>query len=148
MQVGHAEGSAESGQMKHCLPAASTGSDSPVWQLLCSWAVRMQAHDAQRLLKDACTLAVQASPEDQSNWACLSQDLRADGEPYFDKCRHLRIADFSDTVSALPPEELQVPPPCFCPHCANVLPLCRRVMFYVVMSQNVPSCHKCVLLTR
>ena len=68
----------------------------------------MQAHDAQRLLKDACSLAVQASPEDQSNWACMREDMYADTPADVNTYRHLRIADFSDTVSALPPEELQV----------------------------------------
>ncbi|DBA78426.1 hypothetical protein WJX79_008278 [Trebouxia sp. C0005] len=66
-----------------------------------------KAHDAQRLLKDACSLAVQASPEEQSNWACMREDawrgVPADVNTY----RRLRVADFSDTVSALPPEELQ-----------------------------------------
>lgn len=66
-----------------------------------------KAHDAQRLLKDACSLAVQASPEDQSNWACMREDMYADVSADVNTYRHLRIADFSDTVSALPPEELQ-----------------------------------------
>ncbi len=78
----------------------------------------MQAHDAQRLLKDACSLAVQASPEDQSNWACMREDMYADTPADVNTYRHLRIADFSDTVSALPPEELQVSShvwhQCFC----------------------------------
>lgn len=66
----------------------------------------LQAHDAQRLLKDACTLATQALPEDQANWACVSHEMFPPSED--NHYRHLRIADFSDTVSALPPEELQV----------------------------------------
>ena len=71
------------------------------WQLL-------QAHDAQRLLKDACSLAVQADPADRANWACVAQEVYADIPADVNNYRHLRIADFSDTVSALPPEELQV----------------------------------------
>ena len=74
----------------------------------------MQAHDAQRLLKDACSLAVQASSEDQSNWACMREDMYADAPADVNTYRHLRIADFSDTVSALPPEELQVSLPDCC----------------------------------
>lgn len=66
----------------------------------------VQAHDAQRLLKDACTLAVQASPEEQANWACVSHEMFPPSQD--NHYRHLRVADFSDTVSALPPEELQV----------------------------------------
>ena len=62
----------------------------------------LQAHDAQRLLKDACTLATQALPEDQANWACVSHEMFPPSED--NHYRHLRIADFSDTVSALPPE--------------------------------------------
>ncbi|KAL3147449.1 hypothetical protein ABBQ38_014508 [Trebouxia sp. C0009 RCD-2024] len=64
-----------------------------------------KAHDAQRLLKDACTLAVQASPEEQANWACVSHEMFPPSQD--NHYRHLRVADFSDTVSALPPEELQ-----------------------------------------
>ncbi|KAL3162159.1 hypothetical protein ABBQ32_009867 [Trebouxia sp. C0010 RCD-2024] len=64
-----------------------------------------KAHDAQRLLKDACTLAVQASPEEQANWACVSREMFPPSQD--NHYRHLRVADFSDTVSALPPEELQ-----------------------------------------
>lgn len=74
----------------------------------------MQAHDAQRLLKDACSLAAQASPEDQSNWACMREEMYADVPADVNAYRHLRIADFSDTVSALPPEELQVSIPVRC----------------------------------
>lgn len=66
----------------------------------------MQAHDAQRLLKDACTLATQTLPEEQANWACVSNEMFPPSED--NHYRQLRIADFSDTVSALPPEELQV----------------------------------------
>ena len=66
----------------------------------------LQAHDAQRLLKDACTIAAQAPAEERSNWECVREEMFpvSDQNQY----RHLRVADFSDNVSALPPEELQV----------------------------------------
>ena len=66
----------------------------------------LQAHDVQRLLKDACNLAVQAPAEERANWACVREEMfpASDQNQY----RHLRVADFSDNVSALPPEELQV----------------------------------------
>ena len=69
-------------------------------------AAAVQAHDVQRLLKDACSLASQAKPVEQANWACVRAEMFPPSEE--NQYRHLRIADFSDTVSALPPEELQV----------------------------------------
>ena len=51
---------------------------------------------------------MQADPADRANWACVAQEVYADIPADVNNYRHLRIADFSDTVSALPPEELQV----------------------------------------
>lgn len=66
----------------------------------------LQAHDAQRLLKDACSIAVQAPAAERANWECVRSELFPPSDE--NQYRHLRLADFSDNVSALPPEELQV----------------------------------------
>jgi len=44
----------------------------------------------------------------------MREEMYADVPADVNAYRHLRIADFSDTVSALPPEELQVSIPVCC----------------------------------
>lgn len=66
----------------------------------------LQAPDAQRLLKDACHVATLAPREERDNWARAAQEQYPEGEG--NEYSHLRVADFSDEASALPPEELQV----------------------------------------
>ena len=72
----------------------------------CIWWCPLQAPDAQRLLKDACHVAALAPQEERDNWARAAQEQYPEGEG--NEYSHLRVADFSDEASALPPEELQV----------------------------------------
>ena len=68
----------------------------------------LQVPDAQRLLKDACHVAALADQETHRNWQCAAQEQYPVGAE--NEYRHLRVAGFSDEVSSLPPEELQVGP--------------------------------------
>ena len=68
--------------------------------------VPLQVPDAQRLLKDACHVAAVADQETHNNWACAAQEQYPKGAD--NEYSHLRVASFSDEVSTLPPEELQV----------------------------------------
>lgn len=67
-----------------------------------------QAQDVQAWLKRACQAALDgplaASADD---YACAREQAFPLEEPD-NAYRHLRVADYSDAVAALPPEELQV----------------------------------------
>ena len=51
-------------------------------------------------------MATLAPQEERDNWARAAQEQYPEGEG--NEYGHLRVADFSDEASALPPEELQV----------------------------------------
>ena len=67
----------------------------------------MQAADAQQWLKAACRMATEGPlASSAADFACAREQAfpSTEGNAY----RQLRVSDFSDTVAALPPEELQV----------------------------------------
>ena len=67
-----------------------------------------QAADAQQWLRQACALAVgDALGVAARDYACARREAFPPDEPR-NLYGHLRVADFSDAVAALPPEELQV----------------------------------------
>ena len=66
-----------------------------------------QAADVQQWLKRACEEASEGRmAESAADYTCARQQAfpLSDDNAY----RHLRVADFSDAVAALPPDELQV----------------------------------------
>ena len=69
--------------------------------------VALQAADAQQWLKAACRIATKGlMASSAADFACArEQAFPLTEENGF---RHLRTSDFSDSVAALPPEELQV----------------------------------------
>ena len=67
----------------------------------------VQAADAQQWLKAACRMATEEPLSiAAADFACAREQAFPSTEE--NAFRHLRTADFSDTVAALPPEELQV----------------------------------------
>ena len=67
----------------------------------------LQAADAQDWLKTACQLATEGHlASSAADFACAREQAFPSAED--NAFRHLRTADFSDSVAALPAEELQV----------------------------------------
>lgn len=69
----------------------------------------LQAADAQQWLKSACKMATEGPmASSAADYACAREQAfpAAEDNAY----RQLRMADFSDSVAALPAEELQVRP--------------------------------------
>jgi hypothetical protein len=60
----------------------------------------------QDWLRGACRAALAASADEALSWARVREEAFPASQT--NDYRHLRVADFSDTVSSLPPEELQV----------------------------------------
>ena len=67
----------------------------------------LQAADAQQWLKAACRMAMEGPmASTAADFACAREQAFPVAEE--NGFRHLRTSDFSDSVAALPPEELQV----------------------------------------
>ena len=86
-------------------------------------AVPVQAQDVQQWLRRACAAAVDGPlARAAGDYACARQQAFP-AEEGKNAYRHLRIADYSDAVAALPPEELQVR---LCSHSATArTPSCQ-----------------------
>lgn len=94
------------------LARALLGSFASQIEIICAEVIQTfvwQVADAQMWLKQACKMVTEGPLTERTlDYAVALEQAFPPGDD--NAYSHIRISDFSDTVAALPPEELQVSP--------------------------------------